>query len=59
VLLNNVWTIFMLNAWLICPLILFIMFFRNRKEVGTTRHDAHVKRDQSKIQWKQDWLKME
>ena len=28
---NNIWTLFMLFSWLLCPLLLFFMLYRNRK----------------------------
>ena len=34
VLLNNTWTIFMLHAWLLCPIFMFIVLFRNRKNIA-------------------------
>ena len=34
VLLNNLWTIFMLHAWLLCPVFMFIVLYRNRKNIG-------------------------
>jgi len=58
VLLNNVWTIFILHAWLLCPLLLFIMLFKNRKVVGAKEPRALEKRDASKIQWKKDWVQI-
>ena len=31
---NNIWTLFMLFSWLLCPLLLYGILFKNRKEVG-------------------------
>ena len=56
---NNFWTVFMLNFWLICPILVFIMLWRSRKDVGSAQKDARPKRDESKVQWKRDWLKIE
>ena len=34
VLLNNIWTIFLLHAWLLFPVFLFISFYKNRANIG-------------------------
>ena len=56
ILANNVWTIFMLNVWILCPLILFIVFYKNRDKVGTLKKDAKPDCDASKIKWRKDWV---
>jgi hypothetical protein len=43
VLLNNVWTIFMLHAWLLFPIFLFISFYKNRAHIGKKDPMAEVK----------------
>ena len=56
---NNVWTIFMLESWLLCPPLLFFVVYRNRNNIGQLRKGAQTARDPMKIQWKRDWAKME
>ena len=31
---NNIWTLFMLHCWVICPPMLFFVFYRNRNQIG-------------------------
>lgn len=31
---NNIWTIFMLESWLLCPPLLFFVLYKNRQEIG-------------------------
>ena len=62
IMYNNLWTIFMLNTWLLCPLVLFIVFYRNRNQVGEQKKvpkSALLNRDASKVKWKKDWLQYE
>jgi len=54
---NNLWTIFMLNCWLICPPLMYIVLYRNRQEIGQVKAGAEVKRDPAKLKWKKDWTK--
>ena len=52
---NNVWTILMLQSWMLCPPLMFIVLYRNRNEIGQLKKGAEVKRDPSKVKWKLDW----
>ena len=60
---NNIWTIFMLQSWLLMPPLLLFVIYRNRHDIGKLREGADNKkvksRDPSKIQWKQDWSTFE
>ena len=56
---NNVWTIFMLQSWLIGPPLIFLVLYRNRKNIGLLKNGAEPKRDPTKLQWKRDWVKIE
>jgi hypothetical protein len=55
---NNVWTIFMLQSWLIAPPLIFLVLYRNRQEIGSIKQGAELERDPMKIKWKRDWAKM-
>lgn len=47
--LNNIWTIFMLNAWLLCPVVLFCVIFKNRHNIGKLENVAEQQMDYSKM----------
>ena len=47
--LNNIWTIFMLNAWLLTPAILFFVIFKNRGHIGKDENVFELQMDQAKI----------
>lgn len=47
--LNNIWTIFMLNAWLLCPAVLFCVIFKNRHNIGKLENVAEQQMDYSKM----------
>ena len=58
VLLSNLWTIFMMCAWIICPIFLFFILWGNRDKIGQKNPNEQVGRDASKVKWKKDWAKI-
>lgn len=59
---HDIWAIFMLNAWLIAPVLLFIVFMRNQNRIGAlhpiVQDDKELlHRDPSKVYWKRQWGK--
>lgn len=56
--LNNIWTIFMLHSWLLCPPLMFIVLYRNRQQIGKLQEGAVVQRDPMKLKWKRDWTRI-
>lgn len=60
VLLTNLWTILMLSIWITCPVLMILIFLRNRANIGKL-HKAEVKgasmldRDPMRLSWKKDW----
>lgn len=48
VVLSNMWTIFMLHAWILCPIFLFIVLFRNRKNIGIKTQPCEEPKEEQK-----------
>ena len=59
---HDIWAIFMLNAWVIAPFLLFIIFMRNPGRIGELHPIVQddkdlLNRDPSKVYWKRQWGK--
>ena len=59
---HDIWAIFMMNAWLIAPFLLFIVFMRNPNRIGELHPIVEddkelLQRDPSKVYWKRQWGK--
>ena len=68
VVASNIWTLFMLSAWIVCPIMLVLIFVRNRQAVGKLNDQIElkdgstqslIKRDPMKVGWKKDWCLFE
>ena len=68
VVASNIWTLFMLSAWIVCPIMLVLIFVRNRQAVGKLNDQIElkdgstqslIKRDPMKVGWKKDWCNFE
>lgn len=56
-ILNNLWSIVMLHVWLATPVVIMIMLYRGREDIGKLRPDAKVKKDRMKADWKDHWVR--
>ena len=59
---HDIWAIFMMNVWLIAPVLLFIVFMRNPNRIGELHPMVQddkdlLQRDPSKVYWKRQWGK--
>lgn len=56
-LANNIWTLMLLQSWLLCPPLMFLVLYRNKNDVGRFKLGAVPTRDPMKVKWKLDWAK--
>ena len=54
---NNIWTLILLHAWLLCPIFLFVQLYRKRGEIGEKRQGAESDRDITRMKERHDMLK--
>ena len=59
VILTNIGTIFFLHCWILFPMIMYCIMWKNRATMGTKKLKAMTGRDASKVSWRPDWKKIE
>jgi hypothetical protein len=57
VIFKNTWTLFMISAWIACPLFLMIQLYRKRTKIGSLKDGANVFKDFHKVKYSDEWLK--